>query len=256
MTGAFHSVGETCVHSSRVDARSCAFKGPIAACQIDFPFGFMCFWNSYKTFGNDSHKHFKIHPEELEKESVYSLADSLCVSYLSLQQVFSAIIKMLSQQLNTHISLLMIFIYLMELIVKFQHKLSELICKNCREILYLPLLNISDNVLWNPFGLWEKTNKKISIDLPSRFLSSPLSLAVSVPWLFFPTWRPSHSGFSSVCKVRKLPCLKLSGEFRSGLPYSGTLCLRIEITSACSCRKNTEHICKNNCTVHIHLKQF
>lgn len=102
------------------------------------------------------------------------------------------------------------------------------------------------------FWLMGETNKKISIDLPTHFLSSPLSLAVSVPWLFFPTWRPSHSGFSSVCKVEKLPCLKLSGEFRSGLPYLGTLCLRIEITSACSCRKIQNIFAK----ITVHLKQF
>lgn len=67
-----------------------------------------------------------MHPEELEKEGVYSLDDSLCMSYLSLQQVFSATIKMLSQQLSIRIPLLRIFFYLMEL-VKLQHKLSELL---------------------------------------------------------------------------------------------------------------------------------
>lgn len=108
--------------------------------------------------------------------------------------------------------------------------------KNCMWILLLLLLNISA-IFCGILLAHGKNKPTYSIDLPAEFLSSPPFLPVSLPWLFFLTWRPSHSGFSSVHIVRKLACLKLTGEFRSGLPYLVTICLRKEITSAYPCRK-------------------
>lgn len=231
MTGAFHSVGKTYVHRPRMGACLCVFEWIVAAWQISFSFWFHVFLTIIPNIWNWLTQTFQ-NPCRKVGKGVYFLPIWQPLRVLS-QPAAGCHRDAVIAAAHTS-SFLIILFYLMEL-DKLQHKLSVILYENYMGDLYLLPLNVSSSVLWSPLGLWEK--QKIGIALPTDGLSSPPILTVPVPWLFFLTWRPSHSGFSAVCKVRKLACLKLTGEFRSGLPYLETISLGKEIAFAYSSRK-------------------